>query len=179
MYVFSTHTDSTHVLQAELTLSTDAWARGLVPWRAQLWGQGMQAQLLGSSVTQDLLLQTSFPSSLKWGWQWLPHRVVGRTGWDHRACKAAGLAWELGLFINSHHTNNEVCLGAKQTPQSTFLEQECAHTPAHPLSCRGAWEKGWPMASVWAGYCSGNPWVSDRHKTVNGCATTASVMMER
>lgn len=44
--------------------------------------------------------------------------------------------------MNSHHANNEVCFGAKQTPQSTFLEQGCAYTPAHPLSGLGRMGKG-------------------------------------
>lgn len=49
---------------------------------------------------------------------------------------------ERGLSINSHHTNNEACFEAEQTPQGTFLEQGCACTPARPLCCSGCVGKG-------------------------------------
>lgn len=48
----------------------------------------------------------------------------------------------LGLLINRRHANNEVCFGARQTPQSTFLEQGRAHTPARPLCRSGHTGKG-------------------------------------
>ena len=102
---------------------------------------------------------------------------VGTAGWDHHACKAAGLARELGLGINRHQTNKEACFVGKQTPQSSFLEAGCVY---HPHAQSPA--SGRPKAPVRAGGTknySGNLWVSNRHKTVNGRAAAATVTMGR